>query len=301
MSQNNFNIFSMTAFARSQENSALGRFSWEIRAVNQRYLEINPKLPDAFRHLESELRNTIKATLHRGKVDISLSFENTANASQMQVNPEVLNPLVQAISEVQQSLPEATQVNPLDILKWPGVMQTEDTEIDQKTLDQALLQSLQTALEQLQSQRLREGQALASLIEQRAEQIQQQVSTLQPRLAEIVQQQATKLKQRLASLTSLAEELDENRLHQEVALLAQKLDVTEELDRLNTHVNEVKHILNHNQDAKPVGRRLDFLMQELNREANTLGSKSVDSQLTQTSVELKVLIEQMREQVQNIE
>lgn len=298
MSQSNFNIFSMTAFAKLQENHELGRFSWEVRSVNQRYLEINPRLPDAFRHLESELRNSIKGTLHRGKVDVSLSFENTISGNQLQINHEVLTPLVQAISEVQQSLPEATQVSPLDILKWPGVMQTENKDVEQTALDKILISGLNSTLQQLQSHRLREGQALAVLINERVLKIQQHLAELKPRITDIVQEHTQKLKQRL---TQIAEELDESRLHQEIALLAQKLDVSEELDRIQTHLNEVNHILTQNQAGNPVGRRLDFLMQELNREANTLGSKSTNSQLTQTSVELKVLIEQMREQVQNIE
>ena len=165
-------------------------------------------------------------------------------------------------------------------------------------MDKALIFNLEQTIKQLQDQRLREGQALAKLVYERAEKIQHHIKQLRPQLDEIVQNQVKKLKTRL---TQLSEEFDENRLHQEVAVLAQKLDVTEEIDRLQTHITEVKHILTHNHESKPVGRRLDFLMQELNREANTLGSKSADSQLTQTSVELKVLIEQMREQIQNIE
>ncbi|WP_038126691.1 YicC/YloC family endoribonuclease [Thiomicrorhabdus sp. Milos-T2] len=304
--QKKYNAKSMTAFARTQENTSLGRFSWEIRSVNQRYLEINPRLPDAFRHLEPDIRNLLKKQIARGKIDISLSFENSHNDNKMQVNQTVLQPLTQAINEVQQSIIEATQVNPLEILKWPGVLQTnthdEDAQKLQKALDSELLNALQTATTLFNENRLREGQALAELINNRCQSISKQIQNLEPQLEEILQRHIDKLTQRIKTLT---EQLDEGRFHQEIAILAQKMDIFEEIDRLKTHIIEVKHILSTQPDQNnkilPIGRRLDFLMQELNREANTLGSKSIDTQISQTSVELKVLIEQMREQVQNIE
>jgi len=304
--QKKYNAKSMTAFARTQENTSLGRFSWEIRSVNQRYLEINPRLPDAFRHLEPDIRNLLKKQIARGKIDISLSFENSHNENAMQVNQTVLQPLTQAINEVQQSIIEATQVNPLDILKWPGVLQTnthdEDAKKVQQALDAELLNALQTAITLFNENRLREGQALAELINNRCQSISKQIQNLEPQLEEILQRHIDKLTQRIKTLT---EQLDEGRFHQEIAILAQKMDISEEIDRLKTHIIEVEHILskqpNQNNEILPIGRRLDFLMQELNREANTLGSKSIDTQISQTSVELKVLIEQMREQVQNIE
>lgn len=289
---------SMTAFARVQENAQFGRFSWEIRSVNQRYLEINPRLPDAFRHLENEIRNLIKEHIFRGKLDVSLSYEITQSQSGMQVNQDILTPLTQAISEVQQSLPEATHVNPLDVLQWPGVLQTETSSQQQEKIEHTVLSKLEETLKLLGEHRQREGQALAKLIMERCEQIETQVQQLEPRLPDILQGHIEKLKQRILSLS---DQVDEQRFHQEVAVLAQKMDIAEELDRLRTHLDEVSHILTKQQQYAPIGRRLDFLMQELNREANTLGSKSIDKQISQTSVELKVLIEQMREQVQNIE
>jgi len=293
---------SMTAFARIQENTSFGRFSWEIRSVNQRYLEINPRLPDAFRYLEPALREQVKKHIARGKLDISLSFEATTTSQAMHVNMDVLTPLTQAINQVQQSMIEATQVNPLEVLQWPGVLQeTTEQDIEDK-VEEILLSSLEQAITLLTEHRLREGQALAQLIAERCDNIQQLIDRLEPLLPKMLDNHAMKLKQRIQALT---EQMDENRYHQEVAVLAQKMDVTEELDRLKTHLQEVELILKNNsqstQKLNPVGRKLDFIMQELNREANTLGSKAMDSHISQTSVELKVLIEQMREQVQNIE
>lgn len=293
-----FSANSMTAFAKTHESGDNGQFSWEIRSVNQRYLEINPRLPDAFKYLENDLRNLIKKQISRGKLDISLSYENPANKLGMQVNMDVLNPLVEAINQVQQTMPEATQVNPLDVLQWPGVIQQETSSEQQKTIDQAILNKLSEAIQLLCAHRNREGQALAQLILDRCEQIKQQLDHIQPQLPIILDQHTTKLKERIQTLT---EQVDEQRFHQEVAMLAQKIDVAEEIDRLRTHLKEVEYILSNESENKPIGRRLDFLMQELNREANTLGSKSVDPLTSQASVELKVLIEQMREQVQNIE
>jgi len=293
-----FSANSMTAFAKIQENGQNGRFSWEIRSVNQRYLEINPRLPDAFKHIENDLRSVIKDTLSRGKIDVSLSYENDASETNMQVNTKILLPLTEAISQVQQAMPEATQVNPLEVLQWPGVLQQEKNEDDQNQVDQTLLAKLSEALGLLNQHRQREGQALAQLILDRCSQITEQLEQLEPKLPEILQAHVDKLKQRIEKLT---DQVDEQRFHQEVAVLAQKMDVAEEIDRLHTHLKEVEFILTAEPDNKPIGRRLDFLMQELNREANTLGSKSINPLISQTSVELKVLIEQMREQVQNIE
>lgn len=300
MASDKYSAKSMTAFAKTQTSPSnqTDRFSWEIRSVNQRYLEINPRLPDAFKHLENDLRNQLKAMIHRGKIDISLSYDNAASQTGMQVNMEVLQPLTQAINQVQQTMPEATQVNPLEILQWPGVLQQEQSADKQKLIDKNIIMALTQTIEMLNEHRQREGQALAQLILDRCELITEQLNQLEPELPNILQNQVSKLKERILNLT---EQVDEQRLHQEIAMLAQKMDVAEEVDRLRTHLNEVQHILTQDQQGKPIGRRLDFLMQELNREANTLGSKSIDQKTSQTSVELKVLIEQMREQVQNIE
>ncbi|WP_243755243.1 YicC/YloC family endoribonuclease [Thiomicrorhabdus sp. 6S3-12] len=291
-------VYSMTAFARSQQllNSAYyqGQFSWELRSVNQRYLEINFRMNDSLRHLEIPIRDKLKQHFARGKIDVSLSIA-TQSAQALVINRQLLGSLNQAIGEIQQHLPEATHVNPLELLQWPGILKENSDREQQEQLDQILLEALDETISELKAHRAREGEALKSMILQRCDLIEQQLLALQPLMPEIQQSQADKLRQRLLHLQA---QVDEHRLHQEVALLAQKTDVAEELDRLQVQVNEVRHVL---ESGQPIGRRLDFLMQELNREANTLGSKSVDVRTSQASVELKVLIEQMREQVQNIE
>lgn len=288
-------VKSMTAFARHRHPFALGHISWEVRSVNHRYLETQVKIPDTFRFLEMEIRDRVKAQLHRGKVDVFLSVQFNQHANEYEINQAVLGPLSHAICTVQQTLMEATQVNPLDILKWPGIIATDNHSENLEKQQTALLHGLNQTLEKLNAHRLREGEALAQLVEQRCEAIQNQVEQLTPKLPEMLEHQIDKLKHRIATLT---EQLDEDRLLQEVAILAQKADVEEELDRVLTHLTEVRHVLESDQ---PIGRRLDFLMQELNREANTLGSKAIHADISKASVELKVLIEQMREQVQNIE
>ncbi|WP_243750643.1 YicC/YloC family endoribonuclease [Thiomicrorhabdus marina] len=293
-------VYSMTAFARSQhqlqdENSQT-QFSWELRSVNQRYLEINFRINDNLRYLEMPIREQLKANFARGKIDVSLSIKQS-NAASLQLNSATLQALNEAICEVQQQLPEATALNPLELLQWPGVLQEQDDSFaeQEKDLQHALLAGLEQTIADLKAHRAREGDALKTMIEQRCEAIEKILANLQPILSDIQQNQVMKIRQRLEHLQA---NVEEQRLHQEIALLAQKIDVAEELDRLAVQVKEVRHVL---QSGEPIGRRLDFLMQELNREANTLGSKSVDSRTSQASVDLKVLIEQMREQVQNIE
>lgn len=293
-------VKSMTAFAKVQSSFSQGSFSWEIRSVNHRYLEIQPKLPDSFRFLEMPVRAQVKKQLSRGKVDLFLSVNHNAQSDSFHVNQAILQPLSEAVCTVQQTLMEATHVNPLELLKWPGVLDSQpksDTdETEQNNLDEALfITALEEALSQLNANRLREGDALADLILLRCQAIEEQVEILQKALPEILQRHITKLKGRILILT---DQIEDDRVHQEIAIVAHKIDIDEELDRLSTHISEVKHVLTQ---TGPIGRRLDFLMQELNREANTLGSKSTDSLVSQASVELKVLIEQMREQVQNIE
>lgn len=289
-------VKSMTAFARHQSHLDLGTFNWEVRSVNHRYLEINPKLPDAYRSLEMPLRETVKKYLTRGKIDLILTVNLSQENQELQVNQAVLHSLAEAILEVQRTLPEASQVDPIELLKWPGIFEDEmPPRPDETKTETAILAGLEASLQQLNANRLREGRALAGLILQRCQAIEYQIALLEPIMPDILDNQIVKLKQRILSLS---EQLDETRLHQEIALLAQKMDIEEELDRLKTHLKEVRHVLN---TPGAIGRRLDFLMQELNREANTLGSKSIDKRTTQASVELKVLIEQIREQVQNIE
>ena len=302
----NYLANSMTAFARTQEKTPFGEFSWEVRSVNQRYLEINPRLPDGYHFLEPTIRNHVKQHLSRGKVDITLQLDLYENTSHMQIDQGALQSLSNAIHHVQQTLVSANQINPLEVLKWPGVLQESRSNNLQEAIEKPLLTGLDNALKLFCEHRLREGQSLALMIMERCDTIATHLAQLEPQLAEIVKNHGQKLKKRIADLHA---EIDEQRFHQELALLAQKADITEEIDRIKVHLAEVRHILSQprsNPEASsiliaPIGRRLDFLMQELNREANTLGSKAIDTLMSQTSVELKVLIEQMREQVQNIE
>ncbi|MAX52404.1 MAG: YicC family protein [Methylophaga sp.] len=284
----------MTAFARHEEQTELGSLSWEIRSVNHRYLEVSFRLEESFRPFEMAMRKLISDTLSRGKVEVALRYrapEQTQSALQTNVD------LAKAVMENYQQLASFTDsAAPIDILRvmqWPGVIQTES--LDQDALQATVLESLKHALADLVATREREGAALEQMIIQRCEQINDIAEQTKTRLPEIVASHRQKLSDRIAELEV---NLEPERLEQEMVLLAQKADVAEEIDRLQNHVNEVKHTLKRDE---PIGRRLDFLMQELNREANTLGSKSIDTDTTRYSVDLKVLIEQMREQIQNIE
>ena len=285
---------SMTAFARHEEQTELGSLSWEIRSVNHRYLEVSFRLEESFRPFEMAMRKLISDTLSRGKVEVALRYrapEQTQSALQMNVD------LAKAVMENYQQLASFTDsAAPIDILRvmqWPGVIQTES--LDQDALQVTVLESLKHALVDLVATREREGAALEQMIIQRCDQINDIAEQTKTRLPEILASHRQKLSDRIAELEV---NLEPERLEQEMVLLAQKADVAEEIDRLQNHVNEVKHTLKRDE---PIGRRLDFLMQELNREANTLGSKSIDTDTTRYSVDLKVLIEQMREQLQNIE
>src|SRR5690606_7268048 len=286
---------SMTGFARREAKLPWGTVIWEIRSVNHRYLEPGFRLPEDFRELEPALRDLIRKALQRGKVEAALSIQwEQENDSELGVNLSRVSQLAGAAQQITEQLGElAAPVNPLDILKWPGVIQKQ--EMDREAMQQAVLDLFDEALKQLIEHRTREGAELEQLILQRLDAVSAQVVAVRARLPEILQSQREKLQTKIASLQV---ELDPERLVQEIALLAQKADVDEELDRLDTHVIEVKRSL---KQTDSLGRRLDFLMQELNREANTLSSKSIVSETTQAAVELKVLIEQMREQVQNIE
>ncbi len=285
---------SMTAFARHEEQTELGSLSWEIRSVNHRYLEVSFRLEESFRPFEMAMRKLISDTLSRGKVEVALRYRAP---EQIQTSLQMNEGLAKTIMENYQQLASFTDnAAPIDILRvmqWPGVIQTES--LDQDALQATVLNSLKQALADLVATREREGTALEQMIIQRCEQINDIAEQTKVRLPEILASHRQKLSDRIAELEM---NLEPERLEQEMVLLAQKADVAEEIDRLQNHVNEVKHTLKRNE---PIGRRLDFLMQELNREANTLGSKSIDTDTTRYSVDLKVLIEQMREQIQNIE
>ncbi len=286
-------VASMTAFGRGEDKGDWGRAIWEVRSVNHRYLEVSPRLPEDLRILENAVRERVAARLGRGKIDCSLRFDaEEATATDLTINHDLAQKLIQACDVISEKLPTSTPT-PLDILRWPGVVQREPP--DPETLSQPLMALLDSTLDQLVETREREGDKLATMIEERCARAAEMVTELRDRLPEIM----TALRERLLKRAEeLQIELERERLDQELVLLAQRYDVAEELDRLDTHIAEIRRILKKD---GPVGRRLDFLMQELNREANTLGAKTAHIDYSNTSVELKVLIEQMREQIQNIE
>ena len=288
-------ISSMTAFARIQVQEEWGSLIWEVRSVNHRYLEPKFRLPEQLREVESALRLSLKQSLKRGKIECYLKLQPSENTSSLTLNPFVLEQLHNAVSRIQQEFGDSAKVNALDILSWPGVQTT--TEVDAKILHQAAIESFETTLKQLNTMRAREGKELRLFIENRLNKIGAEVIKVREWLPTILEAQRKKIMERLFEAK---QELNLDRLEQEMVILAQKMDVDEELDRLDTHIAEVRRTLQE-QDNSAYGRRLDFLMQELNREANTLSSKSVHAGLTQTAVSMKVMIEQMREQVQNIE
>lgn len=285
---------SMTGFAVETAHLANGQITLELRAVNSRFLDLSFRMGDDFRALEPQFRERISARVTRGKMECRLSFLALDTATlPAEPNAPLLKALAGLATGVRQTMPEVAPMSVADVLRWPGML--GDNATDMESLHTAALQSLNQALEQFDASRAREGDKLRQLILDRVAAMQNHVDVLRPRAPDIVAAYREKLARRLEELLPNP---DQERLHQEVVLFAQKIDVDEELDRLDSHLTEVARVVNAGGAA---GKRLDFLMQELNREANTLGSKSVSVDLTRTSVELKVLIEQMREQVQNIE
>ncbi len=283
---------SMTAFSRQEESASWGRATWEIRTVNHRYLDIAIRLPEELRMLENSARERISAKIKRGKVDCILRFEaNDTGTGKIPVNTALAEKLIQAAQSL--SISNPAPVNPLDVLSWPGVIERESLDIE--ALGKSLLSTLDKGLKELLETRQREGGKLQSMLLDRCKTASQQVNQIREKLPDIMNNIRDRYNKRAKELEV---ELDQERLEQEMLILVQKMDVAEELDRLDTHIEEVKRVLCENM---PVGRRLDFLMQEMNREANTLGSKAANIDMSKVSVELKVLIEQMREQIQNIE
>jgi len=286
-------IHSMTAFARAEQASANGTLSWELRSVNHRYLEPHLRLPESFRDLEGAVREALRNGLSRGKVECTLRFSDDNVGKALQVDLERAAQLVAAAESVAGLIKQPAALNPLEVLGWPGVLVADAA--DPQALNQSALSLFTEALNELKNGREREGSELAKLLNERLNSILEQVVALRELVPQMLAGQRQKILDRCAEMQA---ELDPQRLEQELVILAQKSDVAEELDRLSTHVSEVRRVLKTGGQA---GRRLDFLMQELNREANTLGSKAFDTRSTQAAVNLKVLIEQMREQVQNIE
>ena len=284
---------SMTAFARSEAEFSWGTLVWEIRSGNQRFLEPHFKLPDFMRQHEIAIRDKLRKRLARGKVECTRRFHESVGQQSVQVDQVRLQQISEALQQIKLSGASEGAVDPLALLQFPGVMNS--TSVDPSEVGKAALSLFDDALAQLIEGRQREGVELAGLIEDRLLSIASIVGEIRSKMPQIIENQKANLVERV---TQLGVDLDAERLEQEVVLLAQRADVAEELDRLDTHVTEVRRIL---KEKGPIGRKLDFLMQELNREANTLGSKSVVVATTQSAVELKVLIEQMREQIQNIE
>lgn len=287
-------IRSMTAFARCEAQASFGVLTWEIRSINHRYLEVSLRAPEELRGMEARVRDVVAKQLNRGKVDCTLRFQShTEISSEVPVNEELAQRLIQACARIQALMPQATPSSALDILRWPGVLNV--AQADAQEIQDRALALLSETLNELIATRAREGDKLQTFVAERCTAMRAIVVQVQARLPEIAARMREKLQKRLDELKV---ELDQTRLEQELAYLAQKMDVAEEIGRLQAHFSEIDHLL---AKKDPVGRRLDFLMQELHREANTLGSKSADIETTRASVDLKVNIEQMREQIQNIE
>ena len=287
-------IKSMTAFGREQITGDWGTATWEIRSVNFRYLDISTRLPEDLRPLEQHVREKISTALTRGKIDATLKFQSTNSGTQdFQLNLNLVDKIASAISILDERTSGDTTLNSLDLLRWPGVL--SNAEFDLNSVTKEILILLDKTLKSLISMRAREGEKIREFVSIRCNEAREITQVTRRQMPTIVATFKERLKDRLAEAL---DQINFDRLEQEIVMLANKMDVSEELDRLIAHCDEVKNLLKH---EKPVGRRLDFLMQELNREANTLGAKSADMIMTRSSVDLKVLIEQMREQIQNIE
>ena len=288
-------IASMTGFARVEQQVDRGSLHWELRSVNHRYLDISLRLPEELRAHEADFRQRIAAAgPRRGKLDAQLRLGPAGgDGGAMEINPQALSAVLMLTRQVGEQMQAPAPVSPLEILRWPGVV--HEPQPDPSALATVAREALDEALTALMANRAGEGERIHVMLGERLEAIAVLVAGVRQRLPEVLEAQRTRLQGRLAELVASP---DNDRLEQELVLLAQKLDVAEELDRLDSHVAEFRQALERDE---AVGRRLDFLLQEFNREANTLSSKSQDAAMTSAAVELKVLIEQMREQVQNVE
>jgi uncharacterized protein (TIGR00255 family) len=286
-------IRSMTGFARRERQFPWGSLAWELKTVNHRFLEMGCRLPEEFRIAEAEFRQSIAASVRRGKVECSLHFRPTVAAAALEVDGGLLTSLTQRAQQIASTAGDAARIDVLELLRWPGVIR--DATRDLTPMIAAAHALLAEALAELARFRDSEGGRLRDALEQRCAGLVEFAARVTERLPEVRSRMRAKLLERIAQLVS---DVDHERLEQELAILAQRLDVDEEIDRLRGHVTEVRKTFSGPEAA---GRRLDFLMQELNREANTLSSKSQDIETTRAAVDMKVLIEQMREQVQNVE
>lgn len=287
-------LHSMTGFARQSAESKIGTLTWELRAVNHRYLDVQFRMPDELRPSEQVFRQQVTAVLHRGKVDCALHFRRAFDQqTELQLNDELVALVGRRVSEMAATISDLAPLNPLDLLRWPGIVQQSDVDVEPLLTAAGAL--LGQTLESMATMRASEGERIAEMLHSRCDNIDALARSVRERMPEVLEAVNGKQRERIERLDVVA---DPARLEVELALIAQKLDVDEELDRLDSHVTEIRGIIGN---GGAVGRRLDFLMQELNREANTLGSKSADPETTKAAVELKVLIEQMREQIQNVE
>lgn len=286
-------IYSMTAFARLEVKKDWGGAVWEIRSVNQRYLENFFRLPEQFRGLENTLREKLRQSLTRGKIECSLRIETKKQTSaELNLNKELANQVIQSLQWIKSQAGEG-EINLTDVLRYPGVVEAQEQDLD--AISQDLLTAFDDLLTDFIAMRGREGEKLNDIIQQRLDAIAVEADKVRSQMPAVLQWQRERLLQRFEDAQI---NLDPQRMEQEMILLAQRVDVAEELDRLQMHVKETTNIL---KKGGAVGRKLDFMMQELNRESNTLASKSINADITASAVELKVLIEQMREQIQNLE
>ena len=287
-------IRSMTGFARLERQGSWGTLACELRSVNHRYLEVSVRLPEELKPLEGDCRQRIANTLRRGKVDLAVHLRASAGAAVgTEIDEQALAQLMDRVTAVRTRLPHPAPVSALDALRWPGVLR--EVERDPDALMAATRATLDEALIEIDAARAREGVRIREALLQRSSGMRELLAAVRARLPEVIARVRARIVERIGQIGVTA---DPDRLEQELVLYAHKMDVAEELDRLDSHLTEIGTILDSDE---PVGRRLDFLMQELNREANTLSSKSQDVETTRAAVEMKVAIEQMREQIQNVE
>ncbi len=287
-------IYSMTAFAREQSQGEFGTLTCELRSINHRYLEISLHLSESLRVFEMPIREAIRGMVKRGKIECNLRHRPGLQASnEYEVNQSLVSELVRVSSEVAAMLPNGEPIGVSDVLRFPGVLETK--EADAGKLQEETMRLVELALKDLVAAREREGGELNRLFMERMEKMQEEMKKVRARMPVVMKEAEDRLSKRFADARV---ELDPARIAQEMVMFAQKIDIAEEIDRTETHIGEIRRVLKHGGAA---GRRLDFLLQELNREANTMGSKSIDPVITHAAVEMKVLIEQVREQVQNVE
>ena len=291
-------ILSMTGYATASAELDSGSLTLELRAVNHRYLDIQFRMPDELRCFENSLRETISAQLQRGKVDCRINYAARSAQSGVTLNSKLLKQLETWSREVLQTLPEAPPLSVADVLQWKGILESPGVSLDEIRI--ALFEMLQNALQEFSASRAREGDRLKEFLLQRVEKIEALRTGVMPHVPAAIAAYEQKITSRLreAIQGSAVQDMWDERIRQEITLFASKIDVDEELSRLDSHISEMRRILVH---GGVVGKRLDFLVQELNREANTLGSKSVDAEVSRSAMEMKILIEQMREQIQNLE